>query len=220
MKKIITILIISFLIMPCVNIKNTQAYSTADAINDLEKIDFELRIRSYLPNIIPEIVVRLKDESRICSVSEIFYNLLFYNIENKDPLYRWYPLDDQDDMTDPAYVTPLILIDQVGFQRISKQLGWIGDTQLDIGEIVISEKQKPNIEWAYNRTLDLNDKLNCSIARQYVDFGTLIFQFEPVHYYNIEVKWISKIRNETTMLQDTFSDDFLVNASIMLFDNL
>ncbi|MHA1740448.1 MAG: hypothetical protein ACTSWD_17795, partial [Candidatus Heimdallarchaeota archaeon] len=90
MKKIITIFIISFLIMPCVNIKNTQAYSTVDALNDLEKIDFELRIRSYLPDNIPEIVVWLKDESRIRSVSEIYYNLLFYNIENKDPLYCWY----------------------------------------------------------------------------------------------------------------------------------
>ncbi|MHA1156050.1 MAG: FtsX-like permease family protein, partial [Candidatus Heimdallarchaeota archaeon] len=63
-------------------------------------------------------------------------------------------------------------------------------------------------------------KVNMSVCRQSTDFGTRLFQYEPKHYYNITIRGIYKHTPGITMLQSTFSQDFIENSVIFLTENL
>ena len=64
------------------------------AVRDfLRDFDYELRVRSYLPDNLPDIQAWLENHPLVESVSNISYNQAFFNAENKDPLYEFYPLN-------------------------------------------------------------------------------------------------------------------------------
>ncbi|MHA1504370.1 MAG: hypothetical protein ACTSPT_04170, partial [Candidatus Heimdallarchaeota archaeon] len=191
------------------------------AVRDfLRDFDYELRVRSYIPDNLPDIQAWLENHPLVESVSNISYNQAFFNAENKNPLYKFYPFDDQDDMNEPVSVATLLLPPNNTIRRIKSQFNVIGNFSLELGEVLISEQQAETLELVFGQPIVPGMKLNLSVCRNSVDFGTLLFQYQPTHFYNVTVKGIYRRIPSVTMLQKSFSEDFLDNSIIFLYDNL
>jgi len=191
------------------------------AITDfMSDLDFELRVRSYLPDRITDIKEWLDSDSLVDSTVMIHYNLAFFNAENKDPFYRFWPFESQDDMSDPVGLSTLFLFPNNTINRISKQFSVEGEFKLTGNDTLISESIALQLGVVYNQTIVPGMKVNMSVCRQSTDFGTRLFQYEPKHYYNITIRGIYKHTPGITMLQSTFSQDFIENSVIFLTENL
>ncbi len=191
------------------------------AVRDfLRDSDYELRVRSYILDDLPDIQTWLENHPLVESVSNISYNQAFFNAENKDPLYEFYPFDDQADMINPVSVATLLLPPNNTIKRIKSQFNVIGNFSLELGEVLISEQQAERLELVFGQPIVPGMKINLSVCRNSVDFGTLLFQYQPTHFYNVTVKGIYRRIPSVTMLQKSFSEDFLDNSIIFLYDNL
>lgn len=191
------------------------------AITDfMSDLDFELRVRSYLPDRIPDIIEWLDSDSLVDSTALIHYNLAFFNAEDKDPFYRFWPLEDQDDMSNPVGLSTLFLFPNNTINRISKQFTVEGEFKLIGNDTLISETVALQLEIVYNQTIVPGMQVNMSVCRQSTDFGTRLFQYEPKHFYNITIRGIYKHTPGITMLQSSFSQDFIENSVIFLTENL
>ena len=186
----------------------------------MEAQDFELRVRSYLPERLPDIKEWLDEESLVESSSFIHYNLAFFNAEDKTPFYRFFPLDNQENMSDPVGLSTLFLIDNITAPRIASQFNYEGSFDLQEGEVLISRTIANQLEGIYNKTIEPGIQVNLSICKQSTDFGLYLFQYEPEHFYNITIKGIYEIIPGITMLQSSFSQDFIDTSIIFLRDNL
>ncbi|NHJ49839.1 MAG: FtsX-like permease family protein [Asgard group archaeon] len=194
-----------------------EKLAMTDFLND---IDFEIKVRSYIPNQLPDIKTWLDNEELVESSFFIYYNLAFFNAEDKGPFYRFWPLDNQTDNSDPVTLSSLFLFPQEGIERVKNQFEVQGEFDLDVGEVLISENHAAEIEEAMNMTVVPGTVLNLTVARQSVDFGVMLFQYEPVSFSNITVKGIYRRTSSITMLQDSFSEDFIDNSVIFLQENL
>ncbi|MHA1309267.1 MAG: hypothetical protein ACTSQN_18545, partial [Candidatus Heimdallarchaeota archaeon] len=191
------------------------------AVRDfLRDFDYEIRVRSYLPNDLPEIQTWLENHPLIESVSNISYNQIFFNAEDKNPLYRFYPLNDQDDPNNPVSIGTLLLPPNNTIARIKSQFEVIGNFSLELGEVLLSEHQAELLEPIYGQPVVPGMKVNLSVCRNSVDFGIYLFQYQPTHFFNVTVKGIYRRIPSVTMLQKSFSEDFLDNSAIFLYDNL
>ena len=191
------------------------------AITDfMSDLDFELRVRSYLPDRIPDIQEWLDGQSLVDSTALIYYNLAFFNAENKDPFYRFWPLEAQDDMSNPVALSTLFLFPNNSISRISNQFSYRGDFKLSGNDTLISESVARQLEGIYNQTIVPGMQVNMSICRQSTDFGLYLFQYEPKHFYNITIRGIYKHNPGVTMLQSSFSQDFIETSVIFLSENL
>ena len=91
-----------------------------DFLNDL---DYEIRVRSYIPDNIPLIEEWFNDSKPLVdSTALLYYNSAFFNAEDKGPFYRFWPLDDQDDNSDPVTYSNLFLFPQKSIERISSMI--------------------------------------------------------------------------------------------------
>ncbi|MHA1213238.1 MAG: hypothetical protein ACTSSH_12365, partial [Candidatus Heimdallarchaeota archaeon] len=98
--------------------------STAEnlAVSDFIKDqDFEIKVRSYLTSRLPDIKVWLDTQPLIDSTFYIYYNLAFFNAEDKDPFYRFWPLENQDDPSDPVSLATLLLLNKSCVKRLASQ---------------------------------------------------------------------------------------------------
>ena len=191
------------------------------AITDfMSDLDFELRVRSYLPDRIPDIREWLDADSLVDSTALIHYNLAFFNAEDKDPFYRFWPFESQDDMSNPVGLSTLLLFPNNTITRISKQFTVEGEFDLKGNDTLISEAVAMQLGIVYNQTIVPGMKVNMSVCRQSTDFGTRLFQYEPKHFYNITIRGIYKHTPGITMLQSSFSQDFIENSVIFLSENL
>jgi len=211
---IVTISVISSLTIWSVTSENL-------AVRDfLRDFDYEVRVRSYLPDRLPEIQAWLEDHPLIESVANISYNQAFFNAEDKDPMYRFFPLDNQDDPNNPVSVATLLLPPNSTIKRLKSQFNVVGNFSLELGEVLISEQQADILETIFGEKIVPGMKLNLSVCRNSFDWGVYLFQYQPTHFYNVTVKGIYRRIPSITMLQKTFSEDFIDNSIIFLYDNL
>jgi len=182
--------------------------------------DYELRIRSYLPDRLPDIKDWLDQDSLVESSSFIFYNLAFFNAEDKIPFYRFYPLDNQENMSNPVGLSTLLLIDNKTIPRIASQFTFQGDFDIQEGEVLISSTIAQQLQWVYNTTITPGMKVNLSVCKQSTDYGVFLFQYEPEHFYNVTIRGIYDMIPGITMMQSSFSSDFLDSSVIFLQDNM
>ncbi|MFW9923561.1 MAG: FtsX-like permease family protein [Candidatus Thorarchaeota archaeon] len=197
--------------------------STAEdvSIRDfMSDIDFEVKVRSYLPTKIPEIQEWLDSDSLVKSTALIHSNLAFFNAEDKNPFYRFWPFDEQDDMNNSVAMTTLLLMRNTSIHRIRAQFEVEGDFDLEQNEVLLSRNVANQLSIIYNETVSPGYVLNLSICRQSVDFGVYLFQYQPKHFYNITVSGIYDLIPGITMMQTSFSQDFLSNSIIFLTENM
>ncbi|MGC9779629.1 MAG: ABC transporter permease [Candidatus Heimdallarchaeota archaeon] len=191
------------------------------AVRDLlSKQNYEIKVRPIIPTDLPYIQEWLDRSPYIESTARIYYNLAFFNAESKNPRYRFWPLDNQSDMTDPVTLATLFLVPETRVERFAHQYEVEGEFELGVGDVLISKGHAEQIEHYLNITVVPGMKTNLSICRQSVDFGIFLFQYEPVNFYNITIRGIYDRVTSATMLQETFSDDFLDNSIFFLQENM
>ena len=212
-------IIVSLSVISSLTIWSTKSEEFA-TMDFLDNQDYEVKVRSYLTDRLPDIKDWLDTEPIVESTAYLYYNLAFFNAVEKDPFYRFWPLDDQDDNANPVTLSTLFLFPQESISRFRNQFTLQGSWDLNVGEVLISENHAKQIELAKNITVEPGTVLNLTIARQSVDFGMYLFQYEPVNFYNITVKGIYSKINSITMLQQSFSEDFIENSIFFLSENL
>ncbi|NHJ33557.1 MAG: ABC transporter permease [Asgard group archaeon] len=191
------------------------------AIRDLANDqDYDLRVRSYIPSNIPIIKSWLDNQSLIDSTALLYHNLAFFNAEDKNPFYRFFPLDDQEDNEDPVTLTTLFLFPNQSIERISNQVDVEGEFALGTNDVLISRYQADQMKEYLNVTVEPGMVLNLTVCRQSVDFGIFLFQYEPINFYNITVRGIYSYTDSVSMMQQTFSSEQIQNSIIFLKENM
>ncbi|MHA1210925.1 MAG: FtsX-like permease family protein, partial [Candidatus Heimdallarchaeota archaeon] len=132
----------------------------------------------------------------------------------------FWPLENQDDPSDPVSLATLLLLNKSCVKRLASQFSVQGEFDLNENEVLISENQAKQIEAAMNITVIPGTVLNLTVARQSVDFGVYLFQYQPINFYNITVRGIYNKISSITMLQKTFSEDFIDNSIIFLQESM
>lgn len=182
--------------------------------------DYDLRVRSYIPQNLPTIQNWLNNQSLVESTARLYHNLAFFNAEDKNPFYRFWPLDDQENNDDPVTITTLFLFPNQSIERISRQFEVEGEFDLGLNDVLISRKHAEQMKYYLNVTVVPGMTLNLTVCRQSVDFGVFLFQYEPVNFFNITVRGIYDSRSSVTMLQRTFSQDQIKDSIIFLKENM
>ena len=182
--------------------------------------DYELRVRSYIPQNLPTIQNWLNDQSLVESTARLYHNLAFFNAEDKNPFYRFWPLDDQEDNDDPVTITTLLLFPNQSIDRISNQFNVEGEFDLGLNDVLISRQHAEQMKYYLNVTVEPGMTVNLTVCRQSVDFGVFLFQYEPINFYNITVRGIYDSISSVTMLQRTFSQDQVKDSIIFLKENM
>lgn len=182
--------------------------------------DYELRVRSYIPQNLPIIQNWLDDQSIVESTARLYHNLAFFNAEDKNPFYRFWPLDDQENNDDPVTITTLFLFPNQSIDRIANQFNVEGEFDLGLNEVLISRQHAEQMKYYLNVTVEPGMKVNLTVCRQSVDFGIFLFQYEPISFYNITVRGIYDSISSVTMMQRTFSQDQVKDSIIFLKENM
>ncbi|NPE06825.1 MAG: ABC transporter permease [Asgard group archaeon] len=191
------------------------------AIRDFAKDqDYELRVRSYIPQNLPIIQNWLDDQPIVESTARLYHNLAFFNAENKNPFYRFWPLDDQENNANPVTLTTLFLFPNQSIERISKQFEVEGEFDLGLNDVLISRYHAEQMKYYLNVTVVPGMTVNLTVCRQSVDFGAFLFQYEPINFYNITIRGIYDSLSSITMLQRTFSQDQIQDSIIFLKENM
>jgi len=182
--------------------------------------DYDLRVRSYIPQNLPTIQNWLNNQSIVESTARLYHNLAFFNAEDKNPFYRFWPLDDQENNDDPVTITTLFLFPNQSIERISRQFNVEGEFDLGLNDVLISRKHAEQMKYYLNVTVEPGMTINLTVCRQSVDFGVFLFQYEPINFYNITVRGIYDSRSSVTMLQRTFSHEQIKDSIIFLKENM
>jgi len=198
--------------------------STAEdlaATNFLDEQDYEIKITAYLTDQIPEIAAWLERDPLVQSITELYYNLAFFNTENKPITYRFAPEYEQENMSDPVSVTALALFPKESLKRIKAQFDYEGEFDLNLNEVMISEFEAAELERIYGYPIVPGMKINISIAKNSPELGQVqLFNAELEHFTNITVRAIYRSIPTVSMLQKVFSASFLKDSVIFLRENI
>ncbi|MGC9781458.1 MAG: ABC transporter permease [Candidatus Heimdallarchaeota archaeon] len=186
----------------------------------VEELDYELKVRTFDTEKISQVQNWLNNESLISTTDKLYYNLAFFNAEDKSPFYNFFPFDNQDDMNDRVSMSTLLLFPRNAISRIANQFTVMGEFVLEVNEVLISEHHANILEIVYGQPIYPGMALNLSVCKQSTWGGIYLFQYSPRHFYNITVKGIYKIKPTTSMLQESFSMGFLEDSIIFLKENL
>ncbi|MHA1463381.1 MAG: FtsX-like permease family protein [Candidatus Heimdallarchaeota archaeon] len=183
--------------------------------------DYELKVSAYLYDDLPYIKDFLENDLIVQEVSEIYYNIAFFNAEEKPVTYRFSPEDDQDDMSDPVSLTSLILLPYESIERIQSQFLVRGDFEIEENEVLISEFEAEELERIYGYEIEPGMKMNVSIAKNGPELGEVyLFNCDLEHFYNVTIRGIYRTIPTISMLQRTLPITFLKDSIIFLSENM
>jgi hypothetical protein len=192
------------------------------AVNDyLNEIDYEIKLDTYLPEQLPEMAQWLENDPLVNSTDFLYTNLAFFNAESKSSLYRFFPLDNQEDNSNPVSLTSIGIFNKTTIKRIAPQFKVEGNFSINEGEILLSRYQANYLEnEVYHYPIEPGMTLNLSVALRSPDAGIYLFQYELIHFYNWTIKGIYDVDPQSTLLQKTYSTDFLTDSIFILQENL
>jgi ABC-type antimicrobial peptide transport system permease subunit len=220
-QSIIFLVGISISLTLIISLSSWSSTASTLAIRDFANSqDYELRVRSYIPSNLPGIQQWLNDQTTVESTARLYHNLAFFNAEDKNPFYRFWPLDDQEDNEDPVTITTLFLFPNQSIERLSNQFEVEGEFDLGLNDVLISRYHAEQIKHYLNVTVVPGMTVNLTVCRQSVDFGVFLFQYEPINFYNITVRGIYDSISSVTMLQRTFSQNQIQDSIIFLRENM
>lgn len=183
--------------------------------------DYELKVSSYLYDDLPYIKNFLENDPIVQEVSELYYNIAFFNAEDKPVTYRFSPEDDQEDMNDPVSLTSLALLPKEAIERIQSQFIVRGEFELDENEVLISEFEAEELERIYGYEIEPGLKMNVSIAKNGPEMGEVyLFNCDLEHFYNVTIRGIYRTIPTISMLQKTLPKTFLKDSIIFLSENM
>ncbi|MFW9923778.1 MAG: FtsX-like permease family protein [Candidatus Thorarchaeota archaeon] len=188
----------------------------------LQDQDYEMKITTYFYQDIPGILSWLNQSKPLVDLtSEMYYNIAFFNAEEKPISYRFLPENAQENMSDPLSLTSLGLYPKNAISRISSQFSVRGEFDLEENEVLISEYEANELEKVYGYAIEPGMQLNLSIARRGPELGEVyLYHCDLKHFYNVTVRGIYRPIPRVSMLQKTFSSSFLKDSIIFLRENM
>ncbi|MHA1440700.1 MAG: FtsX-like permease family protein, partial [Candidatus Heimdallarchaeota archaeon] len=124
-------------------------------------------------------------------------------------------------MSDPVSVTSLGLFPKESLERIKGQFDFDGDFDLELNEVLISEFEAAELERIYKYPIVPGMKINISVAKKSPELGQVqLLNAKLVHFYNITVRGIYRNIPTVSMLQKSFSPNFMKDSVIFLRDNM
>ncbi|NHJ48809.1 MAG: ABC transporter permease [Asgard group archaeon] len=198
--------------------------STAEdlaATDFLEDQDFEMKVTTYLPDELPFITGWLETDPLVKDTYGLMYNLAAFNAEDKPLDYRWFPENDQENMSDPISISSLGLFPKKAMSRIESQFYVRGSFDIGLNECLISEYEALQLGRIYGYEIEPGMNVTLSVARNSPERGEVfLHQMQLKHYVNVTVKGIYRPIPGITMLQKTFSASFLRDSVIFLLENI
>ena len=174
---------------------NTSQKIIAD--DYIETLDYEMFISTFLINAMDEVYEFVFYDPLVKQADWIFPTVALFNYEDKDPLYRWYPEEGQDNMTNPLSLSSAFVVSSRSIDRIKLNLEIEGNATLNSGEILVSYTQAKQLEKVYNETISPGYVLNVAITRRIpnTDEGEHTMQYYDIEETSFENYTISGIYN-------------------------
>ncbi len=181
---------------------NTSQKIIAD--DYIETLDYEMFISTFLINRMDEVYEFVFYDPLVKQADWIFPTVALFNYEDKvydpeddDPPYRWYPEENQDNMTNPLSLSSAFVVSSRSIDRIKLNLEIEGNATLNSGEILVSYTQAKQLEKVYNETISPGYVLNVAITRRIpnTDEGEHTMQYFDIEETSYENYTISGIYN-------------------------
>ncbi|MHA1446241.1 MAG: FtsX-like permease family protein [Candidatus Heimdallarchaeaceae archaeon] len=144
----------------------TQTSQLIIADDYIETLDYEMYVSTYLTNAMDMVYAYTVNDYLVRQVDWYYPTVALFNFEDKGPYYRWFPEDQQENMSNPVSLTAAHLISSRAIDRIKLNLEIDGNASLNSGEILMSYTQAKQLEVIYNKTISPGDKINVAITRR------------------------------------------------------
>jgi ABC-type lipoprotein release transport system permease subunit len=165
----------------------------------IETLDYEMYVQSFENDYFryAEVYDFVNQDSLTDQVDWIFPSIALFNFEDKGPLYRWYPENDQEDMSNPLSISSGFVISNRAMDRIKLNLEIEGNDTLQSGEIMISYTQARQLEAIYNETISPGYVIKVAITRRIpnTDEGEVLMQYYDIDDTTFENYTVAGIYN-------------------------
>ena len=163
----------------------------------IETLDYEMFISTFLINAMDEVYEFVFYDPLVKQADWIFPTVALFNYEDKDPFYRWFPEENQENITNPLSLSSAFVVSSRSIDRIKLNLEIEGNATLNSGEILVSYTQARQLEKVYNETISPGYVLNVAITRKIpnTDEGEHTMQYYDIEETRFENYTISGIYN-------------------------
>ena len=201
----------------------TQTSQLIIADDYIETLDYEMYVSTYLTNAMDSVYAYTVNDYLVRQVDWYYPTVALFNFEDKGPYYRWYPEDQQENMSNPVSLTSAHLISSRAIDRIKLNLEIDGNASLNSGEILMSYTQAKQLEVIYNKTISPGDEINIAISRRIpnTDIGEHQMRFYDINetiFTNYTITGIYKYVGYNTVIAKLLGG--LENTGGMLLDSI
>ncbi|MCE7739678.1 MAG: ABC transporter permease [Candidatus Heimdallarchaeota archaeon] len=201
----------------------TQTSQLIIADDYIETLDYEMYVSTYLTNAMDSVYAYTVGDYLVKQVDWYYPTVALFNFEDKGPYYRWYPENQQENMSNPVSLTSAHLISSRAIDRIKLNLEIDGNASLNSGEILISYTQAKQLEVIYNKTISPGDEINVAISRRIpnTDIGENQMRFYDINetiFSNYTITGIYKYVGYNTAIAKLLGG--LENTGGMLLDSI
>ena len=163
----------------------------------IETLDYEMYITSFLTHSMDEVYIYVSQDNVVEQVDWIYPSVALFNFDDKNDTYRWYPEDNQENMTNPLSTSSGFVVSSRSLNRIKLNLEIEGSSELNSGEIMISYTQAKQLEAIFNETIAPGYKIDVAITRRIpnTDEGEhfmFYYDIDDTKFYNYTVAGIYK----------------------------
>ena len=189
----------------------------------IETLDYEMYVSTYLTNAMDAVYAYTVDDYIVRQVDWYLPTVALFNFEDKGPYYRWYPEDNQENMSNPVSLTSAHLVSSRAIDRIKLNLEVEGNASLNSGEIMMSYVQAKQLEVVYNKTISPGDNVTVAISRRIpnTDIGEHQMRFYDINetiFANYTISGIYKYIGYNTVIAKLLGG--LGNTGGMLLDSI
>jgi len=163
----------------------------------IDTLDYEMYITSFLTHSMDEVYTYVTQDSVVEQVDWLYPSVALFNFDDKNDTYRWFPEDDQENMTNPLSISSGFVVSSRSLNRIKLNLEIEGKSELSSGEIMISYTQAKQLEAIFNETIAPGYKIDVAITRRIpnTDEGEvymLYYDITETKFYNYTIAGIYK----------------------------
>ena len=199
----------------------TQTSQKIIADDYIETLDYEMYISTFRMNAMLPVNTFALADSTVRQVDWFFPTIALFNYEDKAEDYRWYPEENQENMSNPVSLTNSFVISSRAIERIRMNFEFEGNASLNSGEILMSYTQAEQLSADYNETITPGYKLNVAVTRRIpnTDIGEHTMQFYDIadtSYENYTVAGIYKYIGHNSIIDRLIGGSLSTGQGLVL----
>ena len=179
-------------------------------INELvENTDYLASTSSFLPGRVTDILEYLPEDDNIESFDISILSNAIFNFEDKDETYRYFPLDNQEDPSNPVEVSNAIVTNLEAMDNLDAIFNVNGSMPDEHNEILISRDLANDLEDLLEIDIVPGVQLNVSIAKKFpfTDIGEFqLVHFSPNYYYDFTLTGIIEYNGAASITEVIYTD--------------